>query len=388
MTRMKEYTIDSAEFFRYPLPDMFTLENNSAKRLGHLSLPHGVVHTPVFMPIATRGAVKSITLPEVNGLGAQIILNNTYHLLLRPGLVGMKAIGGTHKLMNWEKPILTDSGGFQVFSLAKISKITEEGVEFRSHIDGAKVMITPESSMEMQAAIGSDIVMQFDDVAPGQSSRERFEEAMERSLRWAKRCRVAFDEIHKNTPSEKRPKLFGIVQGGIHEDLRERSARGLMEIGFDGYAVGGLSVGEAREDMYRIVRQICQILPADKPRYFMGGGMPEEMVRNVRAGIDMFDCVLPTRNARHGSLFLWNQDPASIDFSSCDDNFYSKLNITGEVNALDHGKIDPHCDCQTCATVSRAYLRHLFAVGEPVAQHMATVHNLRFYLKLMEELRK
>jgi len=376
---------------------VFKVKNKVGKaRRGRLTLAHGIVETPAFMPIATRGAVKSITLPEVKALGAQIILNNTYHLLLRPGLEAMKKLGGSHKLMNWDKPILTDSGGFQVFSLSKLNRIGEDGVEFQSHIDGAKITITPESSMEMQRAIGSDIVMQFDDVADGQSTRERFEDAMERSLRWARRCRVAFDTAHTNSqlPTPNSQNLFGIVQGGIHEDLRERSAKGLMDIGFDGYAIGGLSVGEPREDMYRIVEKTCAVLPEDKPRYFMGGGMPEEIVRNVFAGVDMFDCVLPTRNARHGTLFTWNKDPkefgrelvsGSWELGSSD--FYQKLNITSERFAFDQTPIDPHCDCSTCKTVSRAYLRHLFAVGEPVAQHLATIHNLRFYLRLMEELR-
>ncbi|TAK03604.1 tRNA guanosine(34) transglycosylase Tgt [Patescibacteria group bacterium] len=369
------------------------LKKTGRARRGRLTLPHGVVETPVFMPIATRGAVKSITLPEVKGLGAQIILNNTYHLLLRPGLEGMKKLGGSHKLMNWDKPILTDSGGFQVFSLSKLNKTGEDGVEFQSHIDGARVTITPESSMEMQRAIGSDIVMQFDDVAHGQSTKERFEDAMERSLRWARRSRVAFDftdpthALPLPRGGVARQDLFGIVQGGTHEDLRTRSAEGLKEIGFEGYAIGGLSVGETREDMYRMVEHVCRILPEDKPRYFMGGGMPEEIVRNVFAGVDMFDCVLPTRNARHGTLFTWNRDPKAIDWASCPTDFYDKVNATAEKYAFDHGKLDPYCDCETCATVSRAYLRHLFAVGEPVAQHLATIHNLRFYLRLMEELR-
>lgn len=365
---------------------MFELLKTKGKaRRGRLTLPHGVVETPIFMPIATRASVKTLSSSDVLKLGAQIILNNTYHLLLRPGLEIMKKLGGTHKLMNWDRPILTDSGGFQVFSLAKISKTTEDGVTFNSHIDGAKVQITPESSMEMQAVIGSDIVMQFDDVADGQSSRERFEEAVERSLRWAKRSKDSFMSATGSM-------LFGIVQGGVHEDLRQKSAKGLVDIGFDGYAIGGLSVGEAREDMYRIVKNITEHLPADKPRYFMGGGMPEEIVHNVFAGVDMFDCVLPTRNARHGTLFVWNQDPATIDWENVaadpdGSSFYTKLNVTSEREALNTTPPDAFCDCETCATSSRAYLRHLLTVGEPLGQRLATIHNLRFYLKLMEELR-
>lgn len=365
---------------------MFELLATKGKaRRGKLTLPHGIVETPIFMPIATRASVKTLSSLDVVKLGAQIILNNTYHLLLRPGLEAMKKLGGTHQLMNWDKPILTDSGGFQVFSLAKINKTDEDGVTFNSHIDGAKVKITPESSMEMQAAIGSDIVMQFDDVAAGTSDRLRFEDAMERSLRWAKRSKAAFQSVPGS-------KLFGIVQGGIHEDLRARSAKGLVDIGFDGYAIGGLSVGEPRPDMYRIVKNITDQLPADKPRYFMGGGMPEEVVHNVFQGVDMFDCVLPTRNARHGTLFVWKQDPKTVDWAAVaadpdGSGFYTKLNITSEREALDTGKIDPYCDCETCATTSRAYLRHLLSVGEPLGQRLATIHNLRFYLRMMEELR-
>jgi queuine tRNA-ribosyltransferase len=293
----------------------------------------------------------------------------------------MKQLGGIHRLMGWDKPILTDSGGFQVFSLSKINKTTEEGVEFRSHIDGAKVYLNPEISMRMQGVLGSDIVMQFDDVADGTSTKERFEEAMERSLRWAMRCKEAFAQ------NAKHQKLFGIVQGGIHEDLRLRSAKGLMEIGFNGYAIGGLSVGEPRPDMYNMVETCCGVLPKDKPRYFMGGGMPEEIVRNVFAGVDMFDCVLPTRNARHGTLFIWTRNPDEEDWGKVPENFYARYHATNEQFKLSEDRIDPYCDCETCNTTSRAYLRHLFSISEPLAQRLATIHNLRFYLKLMESLR-
>jgi queuine tRNA-ribosyltransferase len=292
--------------------------------------------------------------------------------------------------MNWNKPILTDSGGYQVFSLSKMNKTTENGVTFQSHIDGARVELTPELSMRTQRAIGSDVAMQFDDVAAGDSARERYEEAMERSLRWAKRCKDEFFAYPlPTTPNN----LFGIVQGGTHEDLRLRSLEGLVDIGFDGYAIGGLSVGEKREDAYRIAEFVCDRLPEDKPRYFMGGGMPEEIVHYVSVGVDMFDCVLPTRNARHGTLFVWNQDPSTIDFFSRPDAsrprglFYSRLNVTAEASRFDESPVDAFCDCSTCATVSRAYLRHLFSVGEVLAMRLATVHNLRFYLRLMEELR-
>ncbi|MBU0646204.1 tRNA guanosine(34) transglycosylase Tgt [Patescibacteria group bacterium] len=353
-------------------------QKNKARR-GRLTTAHGTIETPFFMPIATKGAIKAMSVEDAAGLGAQIILSNTYHLLLRPGLEAMQKLGGLHQLIGWDKPILTDSGGFQVFSLSKINKIDEDGVTFNSHLDGAKIHLTPELSMQMQQALGSDIVMQFDDVADGRSSKDRFEDAMERSLRWAKRCKVALPAGQN---------LFGIVQGGVHEDLRQRSIEGLVDIGFDGYAIGGLSVGEPRADMYRITEFCCDHLPTDKPRYFMGGGMPEEIVRNVNAGVDMFDCVLPTRNARHGTLFIWNQDPSSVDYSSNPDDFYQKLNITAEKNQFDQQPIDPHCDCETCQTTSRAYLRHLFSVNELLAMRLASIHNLRFYLRLMQEIRR
>lgn len=336
------------------------------------------------MPIATKGAVKTLSAHDMKRLGAQILLSNTYHLLLRPGLDAMRELGGLHRFMNWDGPILTDSGGYQVFSLSRMNKTTEDGVTFQSHIDGARVHLTPELSMQMQTAIGSDIVMQFDDVAAGDSSRERYEEAMERSLRWAVRCK---NELVSGQ------QLFGIVQGGIHEDLRERSARGLMDIGFDGYAIGGLSVGEKREDAYRVVRRVGEMLPADKPRYFMGGGMPEEIVAYVQMGVDLFDCVLPTRNARHGTLFVWNQEPSTIDWSQYQEPrpsvlFYDRLHVTNESYRTDRAPIDPYCACETCQTTSRAYLRHLFNVKEILALRLATIHNLSFYLTMMKSLRE
>ena len=367
------------------------LTQKGEARRGRLTTAHGVIETPIFMPIATKGAVKTLSSRDMEKLGAQIILNNTYHLLLRPGFEGLKKLGGMHKLMNWQKPILTDSGGYQVFSLSKMNKTTEEGVKFQSHIDGSYLFLTPESSMEMQKVIGSDIAMQFDDVAAGTSTRERYEDAMERSLRWGERSKVHHDSISTSSMNKERQMLFGIVQGGTHEDLRTRSVEGLIEIGFDGYAIGGLSVGEPREDMFRMVKHVCDQLPVEKPRYFMGGGMPEEIVENVRAGVDMFDCVLPSRNARHGTLFIWNQDPSTIDYMNVDaanPTWYKQLRITNEANLYDKSPIDPHCDCETCLTTSRAYLRHLFSVQEILALRLASIHNLRFYLRLMEELRK
>ena len=356
---------------------LFELKHtNGSSRRGLLSTPHGDIETPFFMPIATKGAVKTLSINDIKDLGAQILLSNTYHLMLRPGLEQMKDLGGLHKLMGWDGPILTDSGGYQVFSLSKMNKTTEDGVKFQSHIDGAYVELTPEKSMQMQDAIGSDIIMQFDDVAAGDSTRERYEEAMERSLRWARRSKDSF-----NGSSGRQ--LFGIVQGGTHEDLRERSAKGLIDIGFDGYAIGGLSVGESREDAYRIVSALTDQLPEDKLRYFMGGGMPEEIVTYVGMGVDMFDCVLPTRNARHGTLFVWTEEEINSDGS-----FYKILRVTNEQFALDQGPIDPLCDCQTCKTTSRAYLRHLFRTGEILAYRLATIHNLHFYMTLMSRLRE
>ena len=318
----------------------------------------------------------------------------------------MKELGGLHAMMGWERAILTDSGGYQVFSLE--GQVTEEGVTFKSHIDGSKQFLSPEISIDMQLAIGSDILMQFDDVAAGTSTRERYEDAMERSLRWAQRSKDAFLSLRakRSNPaleiasSSSTPRkdmlLFAIVQGGTHEDLRERSASELIKMGFDGYAIGGLSVGEAREDAFRITKKLCAQLPEDKPRYFMGGGFPEEIVYYVSVGVDLFDCVLPTRNARHGTLFLWRDDPsicvpkalAAARFGASDveiaRELYTQVHITNESYALDQTPVDPH----GLFEYSKAYLRHLFSVQELLAQRLATLQNLRFYLRLMEELRK
>ena len=383
---------------------MFTIKNqkNNARR-GVLTTAHGEIQTPFFMPIATKGAVKSLSSCDMETLGADILLSNTYHLMLKPGLEPMKQLGGLHTFMNWQKPILTDSGGYQVFSLSKMNKITEDGVTFNSHLDGARIHLTPELSMEMQAAIGSDIRMQFDHVAAGTSTKEVYEDAMERSLRWAKRCREYTDRSgdilspgHRTiaaVPSDRMsPLLFGIVQGGTYEDLRERSAKGLVEIGFDGYAIGGLSVGEPKEDCYRFTEFTTRFLPTDRPRYFMGGGMPEEIVYYVSVGVDMFDCVLPTRNARHGTLFTWNQDPFTIDFEKEAKNvfaqsFYTQKRVTNEQFQFTTEPLDAFCSCETCQNYTPAYLRHLFATQELLAYRLASIHNLTFYLTLMRALR-
>jgi len=360
-------------------------------RRGELELNHGKIQTPFFMPIATRGAVKTLSSDDMHDLGAQILLSNTYHLLLRPGREGMKKLGGLHKFMNWSGPLLTDSGGYQVFSLSKMNKIEEDGVSFRSQLDGSKIKLTPAGSMAMQSAIGADIIMQFDDVAAGNSTKERYKDAMERSLRWAKECKDSYDQSQK---------LFGIVQGGTFEDLREESALGLIDIDFDGYAIGGLSVGESRESAFAIAKRVCEILPEDKPRYFMGGGMPEEIVYYVSIGVDMFDCVLPTRNARHGTLFLWKEDPVTAverAFELAQDGasdtmiaeaLYRKVQITKSEFEFDTSKIDAFSDAETSNRYTKAYLRHLFKTQEMLGSRLASQQNLRYYLRLMAELRR
>ncbi len=358
---------------------------------------HGAVETPVFMPIATVGAIKTLLPDEVEALGASIILGNTYHLLLRPGEAILKTLGGIRSMMRWNKPLLTDSGGYQVFSLSKINKTDEDGVTFQSHIDGDTIRLTAERSMEIQEAIGSSIRMQFDDVAAGDSTRARYEDAMERSLRWAKRSKLSFDQINHNKSD--RSLLFGIIQGGTHEDLRERSLIGLTDIGFDGYAIGGLSVGERRSDTFRIVASLVDKMPVNKPRYFMGGGMPEEIIFYVCQGVDMFDCVLPTRNARHGSLFVWKADPKesvrrAIEVAEAGGSdteiaevLYQKIQITNEKFTIDTTPIDDWGSVPTSKTFSRAYLRHLFKTQETVGLRLATLQNLGFYLRLMAEIR-
>lgn len=364
---------------------MFELIAQKGKaRAGKLHTSHGVIQTPFFMPIATKGAVKTLSSQDLEHLGAQILLSNTYHLLLRPGLESLQQLGGLHAFMNWQKPLLTDSGGYQVFSLAKINKITDEGVVFQSHIDGSRMLFTPETSLSMQGVIGSDIAMQFDDVAAGNSSFDRYQEAMRRSLLWAERSKRVLTNGQQ---------LFGIVQGGTFQDLREESARKLISLDFDGYAIGGLSVGEEQKKTYEISAFVANLLPENKPRYFMGGGLPEEIVYYVSKGIDLFDCVLPTRNARHGTLFVWAQNPETWDpclemLKEPQNTFYQKQHVTNEIYQLDKGPVDMFCDCLTCQTTSKAYLRHLFQTKEILGLRLATIHNLRFYLRLMDRLKK
>lgn len=342
----------------------YELINQDGKaRRGRLIFDRGVVETPAFMPVGTYGTVKGMTTDEVEATGAHILLGNTFHLMLRPGTEIIEQHGDLHDFMNWHKPILTDSGGFQVFSLGEMRKITEKGVEFRSPVNGEKIMLTPERSMEVQRSLGSDIVMIFDECTPYPATHEQAKTSMELSLRWAKRSKDA----HGDNPSA----LFGIVQGGMYEDLREISAQGLLDIDFDGYAIGGLSVGEPKEEMIKILDHTPDLIPKEKPRYLMGVGKPEDLVEGVRRGIDMFDCVMPTRNARNGHLFVTN----------------GVVKIRNAKHKTDTGPLDPECDCYTCKNYSKAYLHHLDKCNEILGAQLNTMHNLRFYQRVMQGLR-
>ena len=324
------------------------------------------VETPAFMPVGTYGTVKGMTPEEVRATGAEILLGNTFHLWLRPGQEVMRKHGDLHDFMQWHRPILTDSGGFQVFSLGKLRKITEEGVKFQNPINGERIFLSPEKSMEIQYDLGSDIVMIFDECTPYPATFDYAKKSMEMSLRWAKRSRDRFDELgNKNA-------LFGIIQGGVFEELRKVSLEGLVNIGFDGYAVGGLAVGEPKEDMHRILEYICPQIPADKPRYLMGVGKPEDLVEGVRRGIDMFDCVMPTRNARNGHLFVTD----------------GIVKIRNAKYRDDTSPLDPECDCYTCKNYTKAYLYHLDKCGEILGARLNTIHNLRYYQRLMAEIRQ
>lgn len=350
------------------LPIKYTLEKQDGKaRAGKIQTPHGEIETPVFMPVGTQATVKTMTKEELDAIGTEIILGNTYHLFLRPGDELIDRLGGLHSFMNWKKPILTDSGGFQVFSLGALRKIKEEGVYFRSHIDGSKRFISPEKSIEIQNHLGSDIVMLFDECPPGLSSREYLIPSIERTTRWAKRC----VEAHKK-PEEQG--LFAIVQGGVYEDLRERSLQELKEMdsSFSGYAIGGLAVGEPREDMYRILDYIVEKCPENKPRYLMGVGEPLDMLEAVESGIDMMDCVQPTRIGRHGTVFT----------------NYGRLVIKNAEYAEDTRPLDEECDCYVCKNYTRAYIRHLLKVDEILGVRLTTYHNLHFLIQLMKKSRE
>lgn len=334
-------------------------------RRGRLIFERGVVETPAFMPVGTYGTVKGMTPEEVDATGADILLGNTFHLWLRPGQEVMKQHGGLHNFMNWQGPILTDSGGFQVFSLGKMRKITEAGVHFRHPVNGSKIFLDPETSMEIQDDLGSDVVMIFDECTPYPATESEAEKSMRMSLRWAQRSRDHFDKLdNKNN-------LFGIIQGGVYEHLRDISVKGLLDIGFDGYAVGGLAVGEPKEDMHRILEHTCPQIPEDKPRYLMGVGKPEDLVEGVRRGVDMFDCVMPTRNARNGHLFTSE----------------GVIKIRNAKHKTDTSTLDPECDCYTCKNYTRSYLNHLDKCNEILGARLNTMHNLRYYQNLMQGIR-
>ena len=332
-------------------------------RRGEMTFPRGTVQTPAFMPVGTYGTVKGMLPRDIVEIGAEMILGNTFHLMLRPGTEVIKEHGDLHDFTQWQGPILTDSGGFQVFSLGDMRKITEEGVKFQSPIDGSPVFIDPETSIRVQADLGSDVVMIFDECTPYPATEKEADDSMQLSLRWAKRSKDA----HGDNPSA----LFGIVQGGMYESLRDESLAGLVDIDFDGYAIGGLSVGEPKDDMVRILDHLADTMPADRPRYLMGVGKPADLVEGVRRGIDMFDCVMPTRNARNGHLFTST----------------GVVKIRNARHRHDTGPLDKDCDCYTCANFSRGYLHHLEKCGEMLSAQLNTIHNLRYYQTLMAGLR-
>ncbi|WP_201610742.1 tRNA guanosine(34) transglycosylase Tgt [Psychrobacter submarinus] len=347
-----------------------TASGETRARRGTVHLNHGDVQTPAFMPVGTYGTVKGMLPRDIEAIGADIILGNTFHLWLRPGTDIIDQFGGLHKFMHWDKPILTDSGGFQVFSLGAMRKITEEGVHFKSPIDGAKVFLSPEKSMQIQYSLNSDIVMQFDECTPYPATHAEAKKSLELSLRWGQRC---LNE-HQNLGSTNA--LFGIVQGSMYSDLRQQSLEGLLEIGFDGYAIGGLSVGEPKEEMMAVLDYLPDDMPADKPRYLMGVGKPEDLIEGVRRGIDMFDCVMPTRNARNGHYFVTG-----------DADNTGVVRIRNSQYRTDTGPLDPECDCYTCQNFSRAYLYHLNKCKEMLGAQLATIHNLRYYQRLMAGIR-
>ncbi len=359
----------------------------SQARAGLLRTPHGVIETPVFMPVGTAGSVKGITQDELEDLGVQILLGNTYHLYLRPGHELIREMGGLHRFMSWTRPILTDSGGFQVMSLKGLGRVTEDGAWFRSHLDGSSHFLSPERAMEIQLALGGDIIMVLDECVEYPASRETVRRAMKLTGRWARRSKEHYLGIRDSrfeslktllpqsrvvNPESRTPALFGIVQGGMEKDLRRESAEEITEIGFEGYALGGLSVGESKAKTYDLAEYTAGLLPADRPRYLMGVGTPEDLVESVARGIDMFDCVLPTRNARNGCAFTSE----------------GKVGIRNARHARDEKPLDPACGCRVCRRYSRAYLRHLFVAGEMLAGMLVTHHNLYFYLDTMRKIRQ
>jgi queuine tRNA-ribosyltransferase len=342
-----------------------SLKKDSATdaRLGKIHTNHGEITTPAFIPVGTQATIKALTPEDLKGLGAEIILCNTYHLFLRPGHKLIKRLGGLHRFMHWDYPLLTDSGGFQVYSISANQKASEEGIAFKSHLDGSRHFLTPELCMEVQEALGADVAMCLDECVPYPSSYEYVHDSLKRTTRWAKRC--------QESKKREAQTLFGIVQGGMFKDLREQSARELVNLNFDGYAIGGLSVGESTSLMREMVEHSAALLPGEKPRYLMGVGTPEDIVESVKRGIDMFDCVLPTRNARNGMLFT----------------SFGKIVIKNARHRREDIPIDPHCTCYTCTHYSRAYLHHLFSAKEILSSRLNTIHNLFYYLSLIKELR-
>lgn len=343
--------------------ELLHIDKNTGARRGIVHTPHGDIQTPVFMPVGTQATVKSMTPEELKQIGAQIILANTYHLYLRPGQDIVKMAGGLHKFMNWDRPILTDSGGFQVFSLGDLRTIAEEGVEFKSHLDGSKLFFSPESVMKTEEDLGADIIMAFDECCPYPSTYEYTKNSMERTTRWAKRCK----EAH----TTKNQALFGIIQGGFFEDLRKQSAKDLVELDLPGYAIGGISVGEPKEKFIEMLRYTAPLMPGNKPRYLMGVGTPDYLIEAALAGIDMCDCVLPTRIARNGTAMTWN----------------GKIVVRNATYEKDFTPLDPECDCYACKNYTRAYIRHLVKTKEILGTRLLSIHNLYFLTKLMERVR-
>jgi queuine tRNA-ribosyltransferase len=351
-------------------------ESDAGGRRARLDLPHQVVETPVFMPVGTAGSVKAVAQDVVENLGAQIILGNTYHLYLRPGHEAIQRMGGLHHFMSWPRALLTDSGGFQVFSLSQLRKVTDDGVQFRSHLDGSSHTFTPEHSIDIQVALGADICMAFDECTEYPADRKRAEESLRLTMAWAKRSLEHFrthgeNVIWRDEYGGRTQSLFGIVQGGMYSDLRRECAERLVEMEFDGYAIGGLSVGEPRELTLEMIAEVLPVLPHNKPRYVMGVGYPDEIEQYAKLGVDMMDCVLPTRAARHGLLFTSE----------------GRVNIKNKQYAEDQSPPDPNCDCMVCRRYSRAYLRHLMQAGEALSGTLNTIHNLAFYLGIMERVR-
>jgi queuine tRNA-ribosyltransferase len=378
MTRRILPIVNVGDHFSF---ETLTTDSSTRARIGRITTAHGSFDTPVFMPVGTQGTVKALTQQMLEDAGASIVLGNTYHLYLRPGYATINQLGGLHRFMSWDRPILTDSGGFQVFSLSSLRKLSEEGVEFQSHVDGATHFLSPEKSMDIQAAFGADLVMAFDECTQFPATRDEALASLELTERWASRSKRRLDELHSDQQAAERAGirivnqtqgLFGINQGSTFLDLRERSLAGLIEIGFDGYAIGGLSVGEEKSAMFEVVSHVVPLMPDDRPRYLMGVGTPEDIVEAVALGVDMFDCVMPTRNARNGQLFTSR----------------GKVNIKNARYRDDPQPIDDACACDVCARYSRAYVRHLYTSGEILGSVLSSLHNVSFYLDMMRAVRQ